>query len=177
VKRHFSLLYLLYNFLQLVKLVTKISVSVFVEIQFGFSFIHMIGKPPIDRLNLTVPWILRVVAVAIVAGLLENSFHIVRNGMNIADVVWLRSFRNVARRVNELYDDECRQEYKQNFLNHGGSFLFLNEDFACHFFWNGNSHHGKDGWRHIAEFTGTYLSFPFFVDDEERDRVQCVRSI
>ncbi len=44
-----------------------------IKIQMSFPVLDMVVKPPRNRLDIVIPWVLRLVAVAVVTGFFKNT--------------------------------------------------------------------------------------------------------
>lgn len=83
----------LLDLFQLVEFAARTVRIVFVEIEFFFSFVHMMLQPPAHRLHFGIPGIFRVIAVAIVTGSLQD----MRRGNRNCIVFFKRPARRLRR--------------------------------------------------------------------------------
>ena len=69
-KWHFAFFYLLYYFFQFFVLPPWAVGCKFIKILFAFAFGNMMVEPPAYRLNFGIPWVIGVIAMAVVAAFL-----------------------------------------------------------------------------------------------------------
>jgi hypothetical protein len=76
------------------------------KIQFPFSIVHMVLHPPGYRLDVEIPRINGVVAVAIITGFLQDILHIPGNSEVRSHLIPGKGGGNVLGRPDKLDDDQ-----------------------------------------------------------------------
>src|SRR3569833_1081962 len=82
-----------------------------------FPFLHMIIKPPGNRLYIVIPGVLSVITMAIVAGFFQYHIYILRNGpIHLTDIRGQYFRRLIFCWTEKLNNNKQYNDYKQNFF-------------------------------------------------------------
>lgn len=84
------------------------------EVKVTFAIVHMVGHPPCYGLHIGVPGVTGGVAMAVVAGFVEDDADVLGHVILCSDVIRAVA-AEVFGRAEELDDDEDREEGEEDF--------------------------------------------------------------